>query len=76
MFIFFTEIDEFQKIVDTFIGVMERLGKEVEKQKMEAIGAHNVLQSMEKDILTSEQQLQVRFWNIAHMYQLQHFFQF
>lgn len=40
---------------------MERLGKEVEKQKMEAIGAHNVLQSMEKDILTSQQQLQVRF---------------
>lgn len=38
---------------------MERLGKEVEKEKMNAIGAHNVLQSMEKEMLTSQQQLQV-----------------
>lgn len=39
--------------------MVEKLSKEVEKEKMKAIGAHNILQSMEKEKQTSQQQLQV-----------------
>lgn len=52
-------MDEFQKIANRFIQMMEQLGKEVENQKIKAIGARNILQSMEKQKEHSQQQLQV-----------------
>lgn len=39
--------------------MVEELGKEVEKQKIKAIGARNILQSMEKQKENNQQQLQV-----------------
>lgn len=39
---------------------MELLGNEVEKQKIKAIGARNLLQNMEKQKENSQQQLQVK----------------
>lgn len=43
--------------------MVEELGKEVENQKIKAIGARNILQSMEKQKENNQQQLQV-FKNI------------
>ena len=39
--------------------MVEKLGQEVEKQKIKAIGARNILQTMEKLKETNQQQLQV-----------------
>lgn len=52
-------MDEFQKIANKFIEMVQHLGKEVENQKIKAIGARNILQSMEKQKETNQQQLQV-----------------
>lgn len=54
-----SEIDEFQKLTGTFISTVEKLSKEVEKEKMKAIGLHNVLQNMEKEKQSSQLNLQV-----------------
>ncbi|EFA09915.1 intraflagellar transport protein 20 homolog [Tribolium castaneum] len=51
-------MDEFQKIANKFIEMVDQLGKEVENQKIKAIGARNILQSMEKQKETNQQQLQ------------------
>ncbi|XP_018576215.1 intraflagellar transport protein 20 homolog [Anoplophora glabripennis] len=56
--IYAEKIDEFQKIANKFITMVEELGKEVEKQKIKAIGARNILQSMEKQKENNQQQLQ------------------
>ncbi|KAJ8912940.1 hypothetical protein NQ315_017271 [Exocentrus adspersus] len=56
--IYIEKIDEFQKIADKFITMVDELGKEVEKQKIKAIGARNILQSMEKQKENNQQQLQ------------------
>ncbi|KAJ8967542.1 hypothetical protein NQ314_002857 [Rhamnusium bicolor] len=56
--IYTEKIDEFQKIANKFITMVEVLGKEVEKQKIKAIGARNILQSMEKQKENNQQQLQ------------------
>ena len=54
-------MDEFQKIASRFIQMIEVLGKEVESQKIKAIGARNILQSMEKQKENNQQQLQVKY---------------
>lgn len=59
----FLEIDEFQRISIKFIEIVERFSREVEKQKMKAIGARNYLQCMEKQKENNYQQLQVNNYN-------------
>lgn len=54
------EINEFQKISSSFISIADKLAQEVEKQKIKAIGARNILQTMEKQKDVNHQQLQVR----------------
>jgi intraflagellar transport protein 20 len=54
------EITEFQKIADGFIFMVDSLAKEVEKEKMKAIGARNLLKSVAKQREAERQQLQVR----------------
>ncbi|KAJ8966742.1 hypothetical protein NQ317_012674 [Molorchus minor] len=56
--IYTEKIDEFQKIANTFIIMVEQLGKEVENQRIKAIGARNILQSMEKQKGKNHQQVQ------------------
>ncbi|XP_050310772.1 intraflagellar transport protein 20 homolog [Anthonomus grandis grandis] len=51
------KIDEFEKIADKFISMVEELSQKIEKQKMKAIGARNLLQGMEKQKETNQQQL-------------------
>lgn len=53
------EIDEFQKLATKFIATVEKLAEEVEKQKMKAIGARNILHTMEKQQDLNQQQLHV-----------------
>lgn len=55
------EINEFQKISNGFITIVDKLGQEVERQKIKAIGARNILQTMEKQKDVNQQQLQVRY---------------
>nr|XP_023028719.1 intraflagellar transport protein 20 homolog [Leptinotarsa decemlineata] len=58
-YIYTEKIDEFQKIASKFITMVGQLGEAVEKQKIQAIGARNILQSMEKQNESNRQQLQV-----------------
>lgn len=51
-------MEEFKKISSKFIEIIEMLGKEVEGEKIKAIGARNILQSMEKQKENNQQQLQ------------------
>lgn len=53
------EIEEFRRITSDFLNLVEKLAAKVEREKMRAIGAHNVLQSMEKEKETNQEQLQV-----------------
>lgn len=55
---FVDKIDEFQKIVGTFIEVVDNVSKEVEKEKMKAIGSRNLLKSIAKQREAQQQQLQ------------------
>ncbi|XP_064612956.1 intraflagellar transport protein 20 homolog [Liolophura sinensis] len=55
---FVEKIVDFQKIVGSFIDVVDNVAKEVEKEKMKAIGARNLLKSMAKQREAQEQQLQ------------------
>ncbi|XP_069695064.1 intraflagellar transport protein 20 homolog [Periplaneta americana] len=55
---FVEKISEFQKIADGFILMVDTLAKEVEKEKMKAIGARNLLKSVAKQREAEEQQLQ------------------
>ncbi|ESO95305.1 hypothetical protein LOTGIDRAFT_188589 [Lottia gigantea] len=54
---FVEKIGDFQKIVGTFIGVVDNVAKEVEKEKMKAIGARNLLKSIAKQREAHQQQL-------------------
>ncbi|XP_017769382.1 PREDICTED: intraflagellar transport protein 20 homolog [Nicrophorus vespilloides] len=56
--IYVEKIDEFQKLIDNFINIMDKLGKEVERQKMKAISTRNIMQTMEKRREVDQQQLQ------------------
>nr|XP_054748050.1 intraflagellar transport protein 20 homolog [Lytechinus pictus] len=62
-FVFFylfnlTEIGDFQHIVGGFIDKVDQLAKEVEKEKMKAIGSRNLLKSISKQREAQQQQLQ------------------
>ncbi|PVD31430.1 hypothetical protein C0Q70_06842 [Pomacea canaliculata] len=55
---FVDKIGEFQKIVGTFIEMVDAVAKEVEKEKMKAIGARNLLKSIAKQREAQQLQLQ------------------
>ncbi|XP_049852933.1 intraflagellar transport protein 20 homolog isoform X2 [Schistocerca gregaria] len=67
--VLYFKITEFQKLVDGFISVMENMAKEVEREKMKAIGIRNMLKSVAKQRESEQQQLQeediVRNFNIS-----------
>ncbi|CAH1966506.1 unnamed protein product [Acanthoscelides obtectus] len=50
--------EEFQKLAGKFITLLEQLSESVEKQKIRAIGARNILHHMEKTKENSHHQLQ------------------
>lgn len=54
----FSEIGEFQGLVGSFIEMVDGLAKEVEQEKMRAIGARNLLKSIAKERESQKQQLQ------------------
>ena len=54
---FVDKISDFQIIVGSFIEMVDTLAKEVEKEKMKAIGSRNVLKSVAKQRETQQQQL-------------------
>ncbi|CAH1099863.1 unnamed protein product [Psylliodes chrysocephalus] len=56
--IYTEKIDEFQKISNKYINLVQQLGDTIEKEKMKAIGARNILQSMEKQKENNHEQLQ------------------
>ena len=53
----FTEIGEFQSLVGSFIGMVDGLAQEVEREKMKAIGARNLLKSIARERDSQKQQL-------------------
>merc|ERR1712038_239698 len=55
---FLDKMVEFQKIVGTFITLVDGVGAEVEKEKMKAIGSRNLLKSISKQREAQQQQLQ------------------
>ncbi|XP_048735102.1 intraflagellar transport protein 20 homolog [Ostrea edulis] len=55
---FVDKIGDFQKIVGSFIEVVDNVSKEVEKEKMKAIGSRNLLKSIAKQREAQQQQLQ------------------
>eukprot|EP00116_Pleurobrachia_bachei_P014809 sb/3475071/ len=54
---FVDKIDDFQQIVNGFIELMDGLSSEVEREKLKAIGARNLLKSMAKQRESQQQQL-------------------
>jgi len=54
---FLDKMTEFQKIVGTFIALTDNVAKEVEKEKMKAIGSRNLLKSVAKQREAQQQQL-------------------
>ncbi|XP_046841645.1 intraflagellar transport protein 20 homolog [Xenia sp. Carnegie-2017] len=54
---FVDKISEFQSIVGNFISMVDGLAKEVENEKMKAIGSRNLLKSVEKQRETEQEQL-------------------
>lgn len=54
---FIDKIDDFQTIVGGFIDLMDNLSAEVEREKLKAIGARNMLKSMAKQRESQQQQL-------------------
>eukprot|EP00112_Aurelia_sp_Birch-Aquarium-sp1_P015704 Seg3503.2 transcript_id=Seg3503.2/GoldUCD/mRNA.D3Y31 product="Intraflagellar transport protein 20-like" protein_id=Seg3503.2/GoldUCD/D3Y31 len=54
---FVDKIDDFQKIVGGFLEMIDSLAKDVEKEKMKAIGMRNQLESMTKQREAQQQQL-------------------
>ncbi|GFG29611.1 hypothetical protein Cfor_00672 [Coptotermes formosanus] len=55
---FVEKITEFQKIADGFILMVDSLAKDVEKEKMKAIGTRNLLKSVAKQREAEQQKLQ------------------
>ncbi|XP_066144443.1 intraflagellar transport protein 20 homolog [Euwallacea fornicatus] len=55
--IYIEKIDEFQRIAHKFVSMVEELSQKIEKQKIKAIGARNLLQGMEKQKEHNQQQL-------------------
>jgi len=56
---FVTKISDLQKLVGNFISQTTELAKDVEKEKMKAIGSRNLLKSIAKQRETQKQQLLV-----------------
>lgn len=56
---FLEELNEFQKITNEFITVSAKFAKEVDTQKMMAIGAKNLLKTISKQRQTEQRDLQV-----------------
>ncbi|XP_014255357.1 intraflagellar transport protein 20 homolog [Cimex lectularius] len=54
---FVNSIESFQGIADGFIGIIDGLAQEVNKEKIKAIGARNLVKSMAKQRDAQEQQL-------------------
>lgn len=52
------KIEEFYRIANKFIKMIGELAQKVENEKIKAIGARNILQSMEKQRENNQQQLQ------------------
>ncbi|XP_064392861.1 intraflagellar transport protein 20 homolog [Halichondria panicea] len=55
---FVDKISEFQGLVGSFIGMVDGLAKQVEREKMKAIGSRNHLKSIAKERDSQKQQLQ------------------
>lgn len=55
-----TGTTSFQQVVDGFLSMIESLAQSVEKEKMKAIGAFNLVSSMSKTREAEQIQLQVR----------------
>lgn len=58
------ELQEFRQIIDEFIKIAEGIVSEVEEEKLNAIGAQNILKSMAKQKETKEQDIQVIIRNV------------
>ncbi|XP_030750574.1 intraflagellar transport protein 20 homolog [Sitophilus oryzae] len=56
--IYIEKIDEFENIAKRIIVMVEELSTKIESQKIQAIGARNMLQGMEKLKENNQQQLQ------------------
>jgi len=56
---FISKISELQNLVNKFTNTTSELAKEVEKEKMKAIGSRNLLKSIAKERETQKQQLLV-----------------
>lgn len=54
---FLGDIGDFQKIADSFIVIFDTVSKEVEKEKIKAIGARNLLKSYAKQREAQQEQL-------------------
>lgn len=55
----FTEVEDFEKIITSLLSMLKELGDNVERQKMSAIGATNLLKSIAKDRESEQTKLQV-----------------
>lgn len=55
----FTEVEDFEKIITSLLSMLKKLGDNVERQKMSAIGATNLLKSIAKDRESEQTKLQV-----------------
>ncbi|CAH0394366.1 unnamed protein product [Bemisia tabaci] len=55
---FLDAVTSFQKTVDDLIGAAEKLGEDVEKEKLKAIGSRNYIQSLSKQRETLQSELQ------------------
>ncbi|CAG9783836.1 unnamed protein product [Diatraea saccharalis] len=53
-----SKIQDFLKIINTMLDILKQLGDNVEKQKMAAIGAMNLLKSITKDRDSEQAKLQ------------------
>jgi len=51
------QMDEFRKMTDTFISLTDQVGKQVEDEKLAALGARNKLKSMTEARKQQHQQL-------------------
>lgn len=66
-----TELQEFRKIVDQFIGIAETIVADVEQEKSNAIAAQNQLKLMAKQRDAEQQDIQVKNF---HTYRANKFF--
>lgn len=57
--ILFIEVQDFSRIISSLLDILKDLGDNVEKQKMAAIGAMNLLKSLSKDRESEQAKLQV-----------------